>query len=230
MAMVRPGIFVATPAYGGLLYHGYFVSMMRLEKLCQARGIEVQYQVVANESLIPRARNVLCEMFLDSQLSHMIFVDADIEFDPEGILRMYHENLPVLGAVYPKKNRRTDQMSDHAVTLKEDTNIIHKGEPIAVRFIGTGMMMIRRDTLTKLIESGVPSYMANHDMLGDEPRRYHCFFDTRLYQGVYLSEDYDFCQKWTEAGGEIYAAFFVECTHWGTHGFTSELLSASYKK
>jgi glycosyltransferase involved in cell wall biosynthesis len=209
---MRPGIFVATPAYGGWLSHGFFISSICLEKTCQKLGIEVQYQVVANESLITRARNVLVKQFLDSGLSHLLFLDADIEYEPDDIVRMYQANKPVIGGLYPKKKLQTEY-----VVIPYDHIPIQGDQPVSVRYIGTGMMMIQEDVIRKMSQNS-PTFWA-------EGQTYPCLFDTRIYNGIYLSEDYHFCQTWLEMGGEIFAAPWTRAIHWGTYGYTARATS-----
>ena len=97
-------IFIATPCYGGQIGEPYFRSMMRLAILCNKYNIQYTVSTLANESLVTRGRNTLVSFFMENpQATHLFFIDADIEFNPEDILRMVAYDKPVVVGAYPKK-------------------------------------------------------------------------------------------------------------------------------
>ena len=73
-------IFVATPMYGGLCYGFYMQSGLKLQTMCRDMNIGLSFSMLFNESLIQRARNLLAANFLKSEATHMMFIDADINF------------------------------------------------------------------------------------------------------------------------------------------------------
>ena len=82
--MIRKhNVFFATPCYGGLVTDQFFLSMFRTSQLFMSHGINFRITTLRNESLVTRARNIMVAMFLESDCSHLMFIDADIEFDAE---------------------------------------------------------------------------------------------------------------------------------------------------
>lgn len=97
-------IFIATPCYGGQLGEPYFRSMMRLAILFNKYNIQYTISTLANESLVTRGRNTLTSFFMENKsATHLFFIDADIEFNPEDILRMVAYDKPIVVGAYPKK-------------------------------------------------------------------------------------------------------------------------------
>ena len=97
-------IFIATPCYGGQIGEPYFRSMMRLAILCNKYDIQYTISTLANESLVTRGRNTLVSFFMENpKATHLFFIDADIEFNPEDILRMVAYDKPIVCGAYPKK-------------------------------------------------------------------------------------------------------------------------------
>ena len=76
---------------------------MQLVALCASKQIELQFATIGNESLITRARNTLVQLFMDGDYTHLLFIDADLAFNPEAVLRMVDFNKDVVTGVYPRK-------------------------------------------------------------------------------------------------------------------------------
>lgn len=227
-------ILVCTPTISGDMSFQYVLSLIKLERLCRERGITIDYQFVAHESLIQRARNYLCDVFLKhTSHSHMLFLDSDIEFNAEDILRMVEANVPLIGGVYPKKKLHWDRVAktptahmgkflDYVVTpLEANQSIENIHIPQEVRYIGTGMMLMQRDVLLQLANAyQKDTYMA-------EGIRYQMFFHSILNEDQYLSEDYYFCEQWRRIGGKVYAAYWTQATHWGLMGYRGNCRDAA---
>lgn len=223
-------ILVCTPAINGDMNFQYVLSLIQLDRLCREKGIAVDFQFVAHESLIQRARNYLCDIFLhQSTHSHMLFIDADIEFRPEDILRMVEADVPLIGGVYPKKKLHLDRVKDgnsggmgtlldYVVTpLKDSTVVADIHQPQKVKYIGTGMMLIQRTVLNAIHEKDPDNvYYA-------DGKPYYLYFHSTIHEGQYLSEDYYFCETWRTCGGDVYAAYWTQATHWGLMGYQGKL-------
>lgn len=195
-------LFVATPMYGGMNHGLYMKSCLDLQMLLIQYGVEVRFSFIFNESLITRARNYLVDQFLSSGFTHMLFLDADIHFQPQDILDLLVRNKDVMGAPYPKKSinwknvaraaRTHDTMEpsqlenvigDYVFNVVKGTTKIQVNEPLEVMEIGTGFMMIKRHVFDKLIEA-YPKLRFKPDFIGQadfDPSRYiHVFFDTMI--------------------------------------------------
>ena len=96
-------VFVGTPCYGGLITTEYFKSCMQLVALAASSKIELQFATIGNESLITRARNTLVQLFMDGDYTHLLFIDADLAFNPESVIRMLEYDKDVVTGIYPRK-------------------------------------------------------------------------------------------------------------------------------
>lgn len=97
-------LFVSVPMYGGMNCGMFMKSCLDLQGICQQYGIETRFSFIFNESLITRARNYLCDEFIRSGFTHLLFIDADIHFDPRDVIAMLALDKDVIGAPYPKKS------------------------------------------------------------------------------------------------------------------------------
>ncbi len=215
-------IFFATPCYGGLLTDQFFLSMFRLQQQFMEKKIRFRITTLRNESLITRARNILTAMYLHSDCTHLMFIDADIEFDPESVFRMMMMDKDIITGAYPKKTLPID----YAINFKfkdianKQVNVDHGA--VEVLDASTGFFMIKRDVFEKMIIA-YPDLHYKNDSSIDPIFNPHCyaFFDTYLDKkdNRYLSEDYAFCRLWQNIGGKIWLDPKTKLNHVGSYTF-----------
>ena len=239
-------IFIATPCYGGQLTEAYFRSTIRLLTFCNQHQIPVAFGTIANESLVTRARNVLVAYFLQSDFTRLMFIDADIEFQVEDVIKLIAHNKDVAVGAYPKKGvnwqriresvKQTDQPfddkaiasfgSDYAINFKfinrESKQIAIENGLIRLHDGATGFMMIKREVIDKMI-TAYPELKYNND-LNTPPElnpHFYAFFDTMIdpKDKRYLSEDYTFSRRWQDIGGEIWLDPSISLNHYGSFNF-----------
>lgn len=238
-------LFVATPCYGGMLNEPYFRSVIRMQTFYNKHGLPLAFGTIANESLVTRARNVLVAFFLSSDYSHLLFIDGDIEFRFEDVLRLYMHDKDVVVGAYPKKglewNKIRENLKKNEGKDLTETEISAFGADYAVNFefinrearqihvekglvklkdAGTGFMMIKREAILKMIKA-YPEYKYNNDVnLGNNEEmknHFYSFFDTSIdpTDRRYLSEDYTFCRRWQAIGGDIWLDPTISLNHYG---------------
>ena len=239
-------IFIATPCYGGQLTEAYFRSVIRLLTFCNQHQIPIAFGTIANESLVTRARNVLVAYFLQSDFTRLMFIDADIEFQVEDVIKLIAHNKDVAVGAYPKKGvnwqrirdsvKQTDQPyddraiasfgSDYAINFKfinrDAKQIAIEDGLIRLHDGATGFMMIKREVINKMIEA-YPDLKYNND-LNTPPElnpHFYAFFDTMIdpKDKRYLSEDYTFSRRWQDIGGEIWLDPSISLNHYGSFNF-----------
>ena len=245
-ALRKERIFIATPCYGGQLTEAYFRSTIRLLTFCNQHQIPVAFGTIANESLVTRARNVLVAYFLQSNFTRLMFIDADIEYQVEDVIKLIAHNKDVAVGAYPKKGvnwqrirdsvKQTDGPlddkaiasfgSDYAINFKflnrEAKQIAIENGLIRLHDGATGFMMIKREVIDQMIEK-YPELKYNND-LNTPPElnpHFYAFFDTMIdpKDKRYLSEDYTFSRRWQDIGGEIWLDPSISLNHYGSFNF-----------
>lgn len=238
---MNKSILIATPMYGGQCTGTYTSSMMRLTSLLMSRGIPMYYVHLMNESLITRARNTCADEFLKTEATHLLFIDADIGFNPEDVPKMLERDVDILCGLYPKKEVNWPRIAGavqrgippqdlihHAgsvvVNLVEDQpTFVENGQLLEIKNGGTGFMLIKREVFEKL-KDVVPSYV--NDMyrateIVNNPQYIKEFFTTSIdpETGRLMSEDYHFCILARKHGFKIWADPMIDLTHMGTFLF-----------
>ena len=97
------GVRIATPCYGGVANVRFVDSLLRTQRLLDIEGIKNDWHCIDNESLIQRARNGMAAMFMTTGAEYLLFIDSDIQWRPESVLRLLAHDVDVICATYPKK-------------------------------------------------------------------------------------------------------------------------------
>lgn len=233
----KPKIMVCTPCYCGQVHVKYMESVMRLQLVLMKHDIGFEFYTIPFDSLIPRARNACVTRFMESSTcTHLLFIDADIQFDAMSVMKMLQENKGCIVGAYPKKaldleslkhqiskvdvNSQLDMIQSsvkYAFNFKPQMS--HKVERGVVEVLDapTGFMMIQKKVIRDMINhypeteyiNDVQAYQINK---GD---RFYDLFPSQVFDGRYLSEDYGFCRLWQRMGGEIYTDLTVKLNHIG---------------
>jgi len=204
-------IMVCTPMYGGMCSGMYAKAASDLATLATQYQMDLKYFYLFNESLIPRARNYLCDEFMRSHYTHLMFIDADIDFDPNDVLTLAALDKDIIGGPYPKKCIAWEKVrnavdsgladedpeilaeytGDYVFNPVENTHKIQVAEPVDVLEIGTGFMLIKKQVFDDFREaypqfSYTPDHNRSEHFKGD--RNIHAYFDTVIDSKAYLGD------------------------------------------
>jgi len=213
-------LHIGIPCYGGMVSEPTMTSFLRFTLLAQQAKLNWSLDTMVNESLVTRARNnLMAKMMTNQQATHFMFIDADIRFQPESILQMIAYEKDVIGGLYPKKALPVN----YVINLKPETKI--QGDIFTVDTMGTGFLLFKRPVYEKLIAAHPETKYVDDVGLGKqyEPMMYS-IFDCKIDErGHYLSEDWLFCRRWQELGGEIWAHSKVLLNHVGHYEYAGDL-------
>jgi hypothetical protein len=109
MAFKQPiSIFVATPVHSDVSIH-YFKACLEFQKECFVRKIPVMFQVMKS-SLVTQGRQLCVSGFMESNCTHMLFIDSDISFNYKMIERMVNYDKEICLVPYPIKGTDHDKV------------------------------------------------------------------------------------------------------------------------
>lgn len=219
-------IFFATPCYGGMVTDQFFLSMFRVTQDLMKHGINFRITTLRNESLVTRARNILTAMFLESECSHLMFIDADIEFDAESVLRALAYDKPIMAAAYPKKALPIQYAINFKFIDQATKEVRIENGAVEVLDASTGFFLVKREVIEKMMSEYPELHYKNDSNIDPKYNKYcYSFFDTTHdpEDNRYLSEDYTFCRRWQKIGGEIWLDPNTKLNHVGTHTFEGDV-------
>lgn len=246
-----PKLFIPWIGYNHTVNMEHSLSMIRLLLHCQAHQIAVTVYPIGFESLISRARNAAVAAFLsDPDATHLLFIDADIGFAPEDVLKLIFADRPIVCAAYGKKFLDTEKLKRFPDRLDLCTQAsVHLTQEAAAVFTApsassaalndtrrwlaeceyatTGFLLIRREVFS-VIAARFPERKYVNDIdahAGLNPAYFYDFFPVAIHplSRRYESEDYGFSRLAREAGYTIYCSTDVTLTHYGQMGFQCNL-------
>lgn len=234
-------IFLSTPCYGGHCTKQYAASILNLQTEGRKHDISIRLDTTENESLITRARNMSVARFMRSEAPYLLFIDADIHFQPEAVFQAIAADEDIVVSPYPKKRivweqgereikegdgtKNMDRVtSDLVINVTEQRAVIEKDRFVNVLDGGTGFMLIKRSVIEKMIKQ-YPELECINDHPGVDIKEYYAVFDCMIDPDTkrYLSEDYAFCRRWQMMGGSIKMNIDSTLGHIGTIPFTFNL-------
>lgn len=209
-------IHFAMPCYGGMLTEQTFMSYIKWANTARQLGIDWTMETMTNESLISRARNTLVAKFLGSTDStHLMFIDADIGFEPWHILAMLNHDKDVIGGLYPMKTLPVKWVVNGFPGAEEGPDGLQE-----VSKAGTGFLLMKRHVFDKMVNH--PAVKPFNNDIGLDPvfnKHMKTYFDTAVRENRYYSEDWTFCENWRDLGGRIWVDKRVLLRHTGTFVF-----------
>jgi len=212
-------VHICMPCYGGQLTEATFMSFIKWGNTCRQLGIDWTVETMTNESLISRARNTLTAKFLNTEGStHLMFIDADIGWEPWHLLVLLNRQVDVIGGLYPMKSLPVKWCVNGIPGQEEGVDNL-----VEVTKTGTGFLLIKKDVFDKL--NAHPAVRHFNNDIGLDPaldKYMKTYFDTAVRENRYYSEDWTFCENWRDLGGKVYIDKRVLLKHVGTYVFDAQ--------
>ena len=231
-------LVIGTPMYGGMCTSEYTQSLLNLSESANKSGVKLTTIFLGNESLIQRGRNTIAHHFMNlPDATHLLFIDADIKFRVEDIVKMIQADKSLIIGPVALKGYNWEEIRKAAVNGEDDIgrtggvfNINHlpgidmvdENEPFEIEHGGNAFMMIRRDVFETL-KPHTPIYTNGGRSLPDGVEIYDYFrVEINKDTNHLLSEDYFLCHSYRQVGGKVWCAPWVETGHFGSHLFNGK--------
>ena len=200
-------VFIAIPTYSGSVRNECVVSLIGALSHLGGRAMGGQIQFLQGNGIIALARNVLVTQFLKSDCSHLMFIDDDVTFPPDGISKLIGHDVELVGGIYPLKQDE----GGFAVRARA----MLPANLFECNSIATGFMCIKRSLIERIIEA-TPERRFKESRTGEY---HHDLFTAERVNGVFWGEDYRFCQLAAEHGAKVWCDPSIDMTHIGTKAY-----------
>ena len=203
--------FLAIPAYGGVNARFLQCLLRAMEETPIPFGLHVN----AGDSSVCRSRNTLAGIFLEGEFTDLIFIDSDIVFTTQDLVRLLSHDEDVVGGFYPKKKAGEPDWVFNA--LPDHLSVGRPDGLMEVSYMGTGFLRIRRHVFERMILARpAMAYSTDHDHYRTE---YAFFVDEvrRDFTGRdrYLTEDWNFCARCADLGIKVFGDTAIRLKHVG---------------
>ena len=244
----RIKIMVGTPVHSNVSIH-YVQSLLVFQNQAFKKDIQVDF-LLLKSSLVTQGRNLCVSNFLNGDYTHLLFIDSDIEINPESIFKMLELNKEVISIPYPMKTidwdsmyKRLDKIKNskelsklglmYPIKVEDQKNVVSIDGVIEVTASPTGCMLIKREALEKMVKAYPELRIDQPTILNGESvnrENFWNFFDTYFdpEDHKYHGEDFAFCMKWRKIGGKCYCYIVDEITHIGEHCYTGRFWDELY--
>ncbi|MDR5748555.1 hypothetical protein QCE73_35765 [Caballeronia sp. LZ029] len=243
--MTAPNVLICLPTHHDDVHINFAFSLMETARALTDAGCGFQTMHVGSSHVI-RARNFFASYFVaHPEFSHLLFLDTDMRFAPQAVMKLLAAGKCVAGVAYPYRRVNLDKCigeADQGLTLRAwlekhadyTVRLRTSGDGharvtdgfVEAEHVGTGIFLARRDAfdLTLPFTQCYAPPEQYRDALPDG--RFYGFFDTIEEQGHYLSEDLSFCRRVRLAGAQVWALVDETVVHYGASEVAGQYLRA----
>ena len=227
MEKKKPRVFIGMPCYDTMQVETC-VSILNTYAVLAKSGVECIFKSVKS-SLVTHARNLLTAGFMASEYDYMLFVDADVEFEPTAVLRMLVPEKDIV--VTPYRLKENPLQVKYPVEHLDPENIkILPFDLVELKSAPAGLMLINRSVFKVLMAKYANKrikFDKEHQAKMDAEVGYrgaiekymYNFWDTSFKDHEWKGEDLAFCELARRCSIKIYANLDSWTTHHGSWGF-----------
>lgn len=215
-------IAFGTPCYGGMIARTYFDSFIKTIYLLNTYRVDYYTITSADQSMVHRARNnIVRSFYFDTDATHLLFIDADMGWEADSVLRLLAADKDIVAGAGPRKMTPVT----FCARMLENGERDKEAGCIEVENIGTGFMMISRECITKMMNA-YPQTKYRHI----DGKDYWGLFYPEIRDGLEWSEDYTFCHRWRQINGKVWCEPTIRLDHVGPHTWSGALSDTAKQK
>jgi hypothetical protein len=200
-------IMVAVPCYDGKVCVETVRSLLNEQMVAAGAGVEFRAVFLPGCSLITHARNQMATDFLASEADRLVFIDADVSWEPGALIRLASHPVDFVGGAYRLKQEpesypvgwleRPELWADPGTGLLE------------VACVPGGFLALSRKVFERLADAHPTRTYTHYQFDGQ------AFFHAPIEGGRLYGEDTAFCYDWRAIGGQVWLDPELKLTHTG---------------
>ncbi len=187
---------------------GYTFSIEKSRRALSEAGIDSAYLLLEGNCHVDDARNVVCQQFLLSDCTDLVFLDADVVWEPQCLVDLCQYDRDLVGGIYPFRRAESSVTRGMPVMMLPGVYEPDDDGLMEVEGLPTGFMRISRHVIETLAAKAKHFWNRN-DTRSEVP----ILFERTYENGQRRGGDISFCDKWRASGGKLYAVAEMRLGH-----------------
>lgn len=209
---------IGLPCMGGIVSEKTTLGLFNLGKALVRNNIHHGLLTLTNSSLITQARSKVANFFINNtEHEYLFFLDSDIGFNPEDVLKLIAHQVPIVSGAYPMKIIPERYCVD--IVQPEERH----GNLVKINGNGMGFVLIHRQVFLDIAKQYPNLKYTPSDYHSDTPHTpaemnnsYH-YFAEHQHQNGFMSEDKSFFHRAQSVGYNIWLDTSIKLSHTGYH-------------
>tara|TARA_B100000902_G_scaffold120805_1_gene121045 strand:+ start:285 stop:938 length:654 start_codon:yes stop_codon:yes gene_type:complete len=211
-------LMIGLPCAGGIVSEKTTLGLFNLGKKLVRNNIDHGLLTLTNSSLITQARSKVANFFINNtEHEYLFFLDSDIGFNPDDVLKLMSHQIPIVSGAYPMKIIPERYCVD--VVQPEERH----GDLLKINGNGMGFVLIHRQVFLDIAKhypnlKYVPSnYHSDTPHSPEEMNNSFHFFAEHQSENGFMSEDKSFFHRAKQVGYNIFLDTSIRLNHTGYH-------------
>lgn len=189
-------------------YAPFLEAMEASVPLLDAAGYAHQVTFEVGNPYISAARATMLRKALDAKADIIVFLDHDLSWKPEDLLKLIETPGDVVAGLYRFKKDDVEYMG--AIDVQADTRPILRADGcMSADRVPAGFLKVTREAVAKFMRA------YPHLMYGDPINPSVDLFNHGAHDWTWYGEDYAFSRNWKACGGQIWVVPDLDLTHHG---------------
>lgn len=197
-------VIFCTPTVS-LPFPPYIEAMERSVPALNDAGIRHQLVLEVGSVYISWARSNMLMKAMKTDADAFVFIDHDLSWEPADLVRLIQHPGDVVSGDYRFKKADEEYMG-RVFTTDDGHPVVREDGTLKAHAVPAGFLKVTRAAVERFTEA-YPELVYGPD--GD----YVDLFNHGAYKGMWWGEDYAFCRRWRDLGGEIYLIPDLSITH-----------------
>jgi len=157
---------------------------------------------------ISHARATMLRKALDAKADVIVFIDSDVSWQPKDMLTLINTEGDVVAGTYRFKHEPVEYMGALLPYPDGRPQVRQSDGALRAFCAPAGFLKVTKECINEFI-GAYPELT-----FGDKFAPSVDLFNHGAHEGVWYGEDYAFCRRWRETGGEVIIVPDLDISHW----------------
>jgi hypothetical protein len=209
-------VFIAIPAYTGTIHLATMRSIISSLLDLTDRGDRITIFDESGNAMIGDCRGLIVSKFLETDCTHLVFVDSDVSWEAGGLLKLVDAGVDFVAGLYPQRRDPINFCCQWDPSKKE----FDLDELVEVHGVPAGFMCLSRAMLEKMVAHYPDTQFYCKEAPGETV---HDLFGAYRVGKFKFGEDYSFCRRWRDIGGKVFVHPHIKMGHCGYKTFVGSV-------